>query len=227
MAVAVALAPRTSVAGAQLDLLVLAAGRGACIGVDMASGAFVLARWPACRERAAPALHCYDVATARLASGAGDEPARPEAVSLVAPPHPVARLRRRGAERYLRPLLLPEREHLLGTAASAMPYWTVSGDRASVCLVAPSPSGGVPLTVTRAAAGLACRFSWRGVLHELALADGAFGVSVGPAMDRSGRVRLSGAPLADLLGFVPRRVLVTLSPPHAGLCHKVVPALLP
>jgi hypothetical protein len=48
-----------------------------------------------------------------------------------------------------------------------------------------------------------------------------------PAMDRSGRIQLSGAPLAEVMGFVPRRLLVALSPPRDGLCHKVVSALLP
>lgn len=218
---AVALETRTSQAGAELQLLVLAAGRGACIGVDMASGAFVLTRLAG---RAAPTLRAYDVASARV--GAADEAdplGRPEAVCVERPPHAVGRVRRRVAERYLRPLLLPAGEHPLGFAGPTAPYWTLasSADGPSVCLLAPSP----PPSVVRRETGVACRFSWRGVAQELPLADGASALL--PMMNRSGRRTLSGASLADALGFVPRRLLVALSAPRSGLCHKVVPALLP
>ncbi|MDQ1446519.1 MAG: hypothetical protein QOI20_2983 [Acidimicrobiaceae bacterium] len=232
--------------GDDLDLLVLAAGRGACIGVDMASGAFVLARWPG---RGAPTLRPFDMASARLAAagagaggvaggspvggsvrgsaaGPGDGPtgdplARPEAACVERPPHAVGRLRPRVAERYVRPLLLPAGEHLLGFAGSTTPYWALTGHRPSICLVAPHG----PVSVVRTGVGVACRFTWRGVAHELPLADAA--LSLKPAMDHTHRPVLSGAPLADLVGFVPRRLLVALSPPRDGLCHKVIPGLLP
>lgn len=223
---AVAIAPRTCVVGAELSFVVLAVGRGACIGVDLASGAFVVVRWPGA-ERTAPALHRLDVATAEVADGAEDaaDPlSRREAVVVSGLPRVVGRLRRRAAERYLRPLLLPEREHLLGLAASSVPYWLVPNDRPSVCLV--SPPG--PITVVRSGApGLACRFAWRGVQQELPLGEGAGVGGLVPAMDRSGRMAVSGAPLADLLGYMPRRLVVALGPPRDGICHKVVPALLP
>jgi hypothetical protein len=56
-------------------------------------------------------------------------------------------------------------------------------------------------TVVRTREGLRCRFAWRNLIHDL-------------AMEGSGDV-------ADA-----RRLLVTLTAPRAGLCHKVVSALL-
>lgn len=224
---AVAVSPRTCVVGAELSFVVLASGRGACIGVDLASGAFVVVRWPGA-ERTGAALQRFEVATARVALDADevhDDPlVRREAVVVGGLPRVVGRLRRRAAERYLRPLLLPEREHLLGFAAPSLPYWRVPNDRPSVCLVAPSG----PVSLTRSGApGLACLFEWRGLRNELPLGDGAGAGSLVPAMDRSGRPVVSGAALADLLGYMPRRVVVALSPPLDGVCHKVVAALLP
>lgn len=222
---AVALETRTATAGAELQLLVLAAGRGACIGVDMASGAFVLTRWPG---RGAPTLHAFDVASAKVAApiSADDPLARREAVCVERPPHAVGRVRRRVADRYLRPLLLPAAEHPLGFAGPSVPFWTLaesgeSRERPSVCLVAPA----APPVVVRSETGVGCRFTWRGVSQELPLADGACALL--PVLNRSGRRSLSGASLADVVGFVPRRLLVTLSPPRSGVCHKVIPALLP
>lgn len=224
---AVALETRTTVAGAELQLLVLAAGRGACIGVDMASGAFVLTRWAG---RDAPALHAFDVASARVSYGGADPLGRPEAVCVERPPHAVGRVRRRVAERYLRPLVLPSSEHPLGFPGPTVPYWMLAEsaegrDRPSVCLVSPGASGGASISAVRSEMGVSCRFTWRGVSQELPMADGALALL--PVMNRTGRRVLSGAPLADVIGFVPRRLMVTLSPPRAGVCHKVVPALLP
>jgi hypothetical protein len=198
-----------------LTLLVLAAGRGACLGVDLATGAFVMPQWPSL-PGAAPALSAFDVAVAPVSDDQEPfDPVRPEAVVVDRPPHSVGRLRRRPAERFLRPLLLPAASHLLGFPAGSLPYWTLAGDRPSMCLVA--PSGGVAVTADRT-----CRFQWRGVQQDLPLAD-----AVLPAGALRGRPRITGAPLAELLGFVPRRVLVALSAPHSGVCHKVAAALLP
>lgn len=186
--------------------------------MDVSTGAFVLAQW----RGVGPAMGLFDVVSAcRSAVPMVPDPGRPEAVLVEQPPRVVGRLRRRLAERHLRPLLLPTRSPLLGFAGSTVPYWTLAGDRPSLCLVA--PAGGP--AVVRSETGLGCRFGWRGVQEELPLADAA--PALVPAMDRSGRTRLSGAPLAEAVGFVPRRLLIALSPPRDGVCHKVAAALLP
>lgn len=168
-----------------------------------------MAHWPAAAGPA-PRLAPFDVAAAvRSSSGEDYDPARPDTVQVEKPAVPMARMRRRLAERYLRPLLLSERSQLLGFAGSSVPYWTMAGDRPTLCLV--QPPGGVRVTPDRTVA-----FHWRGWRHELPLADA-------PRCARS----LAGTALADAVGFVPRRVVVALTPPRAGLCHKFAPALLP
>ena len=62
---------------------------------------------------------------------------------------------------------------------------------------------------------LACRFVWLGHERELPCVDRF----LAGLMDRTGRTRL----LADKGD----RVLVALTPPIDGRCHKVVNALLP
>jgi hypothetical protein len=204
-----------------LTMLALAGGRGGCFGVDLGTGAFVMAQWPG---GAACGLTPYDMAVAHVADEQEvQDPGRPEAVMVERPPHAVGRLRRRPAERFLRPLLLPARTHLLGFAASSVPYWTLTGDRPSICLA--EPDGGVVVTADRT-----CRFLWRGAGHDLPLAETALpaGMLAGSASGAfRGRPRLAGAALAEVLGYVPRRVLVALSPPRDGLCHKVAVSLLP
>lgn len=207
MAVALHVAPRQSL----LQLLVLSGGRAGCVGVDLESGGLVLAQWPA-RSGAAARLHRFDVAAAvRVDDPEGSvfDPARPDAIAVERPVVPVGRMRRRAAERFLRPLLLPERSHLLGFAGMSVPYWTLTGDRPSLCLVA--PVGGMAVGPEGTVA-----FGWKGVRHELPLADP-------PRCVRP----LAGTALAERLGFVPRRVLVALTPPRQGLCHKFAATLLP
>src|SRR5207253_1479010 len=108
-----------------------------CIGVDLASGAFVRAHHPG----GGSPLRPYDVATCRLGQSDVPDWSRPELVTLAAPPRRAGRLRRRKAERYLRPLLHPPRPPLLGFGASAVPYWTLEGNQPSVTLIEPARLG--------------------------------------------------------------------------------------
>jgi len=85
---------------------------------------------------------------------------------------------------------------LLGFAGPAVPYWTLTGERASVAVVAPSAR---PVL-----AGGECRFQWRNTLHALPVLPAA----------------LASCPSR------PRHLLVALSPPRAGHCYKVVAGLL-
>src|SRR5438105_2351691 len=88
---------RVEVAGAELQLLVLAADPTGCIGVDLASGALVRSRHPGGGSRLRP----YDVATARLAEPDDPDWSRPELVTLAAPPRRTGHLGRWRAERYV------------------------------------------------------------------------------------------------------------------------------
>lgn len=180
--------------GAELELLVLAAGHRVCAAVDLESGALVQAHWPD------PIQPLPPMALARARIGEGGQrvdPIRPEAVPLSRPPAPTGQMPRRRAERWLRPLLHPVDDHLFGLPGPTIPYWSLSGDRPSVALVAPATQ---PILV-----GNRCRFVWCRLRHELPVLPTA---------------RASAPPR-------PGRLVITLSAPRDGHCYKVVAGLLP
>lgn len=190
---AAAIVRRTSLAGGVVQLLVVAGGPRWCAAIDLSSGALRLARWP----ETGPALAPFTLVRAVVAADQGGaDPTRQEDVVLTGRPTPSGRVRRRQAERWLRPLLHPEGQDLLGTAGTDVPYWSVTPDRPSVAVVAP-PSPPVLL-------GDRCHFRWGHAEQVL------------PALPSA---RQSCPPR-------PRRVLVALSGPREGRCYKVVAALL-
>ena len=205
--------PRRSVSpGEELELLVLAVAGGEILGVDLRSGAF--ARLP---DPGGAPLRPYDVVVARLAD---DEPLwsphAPELVETTGEPiESVGRLPVKRGERWLRPLLDPRSPEPLGFRGPSVPFWTLRGERPSMALLQPT-AGPV---VHPAANGYRCRFTWRGVEHDLPLFDSRL---LGLLEERC-----SGAALAHLLGYRPQRVLVSLSPPFHGHCYKVAAGLLP
>jgi len=143
----------------------------------------------------------------------------PEAADLADAPQRVGRLTGRRAERYLRPLLHPSGNHLLGFPTPTVPYWTLEGDRPSVALLQPDAGP----AVKRTPAGFLCRFAWRGADHDLPLDDAV----AAQRLERSGATRFTSGDLCRWLGFRPHLMLVAFSPPHHGNCYKVVAALLP
>ena len=194
VAMAVTVAGHTSLAGAEVQLLVLGGGRRWCAAIHLGTGALVSARWS---EPSDPPLAPFTLARGLMAPDQGGaDPIRPEDVALAVPPEPVGRTSRRRAERWLRPVLHPDREHLLGFPGPAVPYWTLSGARPSLAVVA-------PLGEVRVARGQ-CRFRWRNVEHALPVLPQAL----------------------DTVPHRPRRLVVTLSPPRDGHCYKLVAALL-
>ena len=202
--------PRVQVAaGATLELLVVAADDVHCAGVDLATGALVRAWSPAPPE---VRIRPYDVVRVTLDGDidAVPDPAQPEALGLVGPPEPLDRLTGRRAERLLRPLLHPKGQPLLGVSASAIPFWQRSGDHPSIAVVEPEGQ----IMMVREGPYLACHFSWQGHLRELPCLDRA----VAGHMDRAGRTRMQ-AGKGD-------RLVVALTAPIDGRCHKVVETLL-
>jgi hypothetical protein len=196
--------------GTTLELLVLAADGGQCAGVDLDSGALVRA-WSA--QPSHQPLRPYDVVAVILAADidAVPDPSEPEALVCDGPPEPVGRITGRRAERLLRPLLHPSGQPLLGLHAPAVPFWERRPDHPSIALVAPTG----PIQLRRDGGYLACRFGWQGAMRELACLDRR----VAAAMDHAGRTRLV-AGKGD-------RLVVALTPPIDGHCHKVVEAVLP
>ncbi len=213
--VATVLRQRVADVGAQLELLVLVSEPDGCIGVDLESGALVRAHHPPGDRRL---LRPFSVATGQLGAPDMDDVAEPEGAELTAPPKPTARIHPRKAERWLRPLLHPNRGPLLGVAGNALPYWTLQGDRPSVTIIEPEHVG-----VARGAGGYVCRFLWLDTFHELLLRDRRL---VG-ALRRYEVQRCGGRDLERFLGHPPDRLVVALTPPVKGYCYKAVMAALP
>ncbi len=195
---------------ATLELLVLAIDEQQCAGVDLDSGALVRAWW---ERRPAVPLRAYDVVLVTLASDPElvPDPSEPEGLALSGAPERVGRITGRRAEKLLRPLAHPGGEPLLGSNAPAVPYWERRADHPSIALV--EPEG--PVVLHRDPTYLACRFAWMGNVRELPCIDRR----VAGDMDRAGHRRRA----ADRR----TRLVVALTPPIDGHCHKVVSAVLP
>jgi hypothetical protein len=208
---------RAAVAGAELQLLVLASEPDGCVGVDLESGAFVRALYPGAGDLP---LFPFDVASVAIGDPL-DPPdaARPEAVLLESPPRRVGRLRPRRAERYLHALRHPPHRPLLGFQGVSVPYWTLSGDQPSLALVEPTDGP----HVVADAFGYSCRFGWDGAVHQLPLADEALSARLAELRRR----RCSPRELTRVLGYVPGRLLLMVAAPLKGHCSKQVAALLP
>jgi hypothetical protein len=124
-------------------------------------------------------------------------------------------------KRYLRALVAPEGEPLLGFAAGSTPYWTLNGTRPSLALI--TPSDGVSVTTRETDDTLWARFYWAGNQYHLPVDDARLSAAIAD----SGRPRLSGRALARRLGHRPHYLLVALAPPRDGHCYKTLAAVLP
>jgi hypothetical protein len=139
------------------------------------------------------------------------DPAEPEAIAIAAAPEPLRRLSRRRTERLLKPLIHPHGQPLLGLHSPALPFWERRADHPSIAIVEPEGQA----TLWREKAYLGCRFVWQGLERELPCLDRR----LASEMDRTRRAR-AAADKHD-------RLLVALTPPIEGMCHKVVEAVLP
>lgn len=197
-------------AGDTMELMVLAAGGTHCAGVDLATGALVRAWSP---ERNPVRLRPYDVVEAVLAGDfdAVPDPAQPEAIGLVSAPNPVGRITGRRCERLLRPLLHPNGRPLLGVSAPVIPFWERKADHPSIAIV----EGEGDVSMVREAPYLSCRFQWQGHVRELPCLDR----ELAEHMDRNGHSHLRAGK--------GRRLVIAITAPLEGRCHKVVEAVLP
>jgi hypothetical protein len=196
------------VPGVRLELLVLTATPSYCVGVDVETGVLVKA-W--CSEPDVGHLRPYDLAAVVIADGPAPEPTEPEGILIDAAPEAVGRLTGRRAERLLRPLLHPVDAPLLSSHGPAVPFWERRADHPSVALV--EPLG--PIGFLRDDPYLTCRFVWQEKLREMPCIDRR----VAGEMDQVGE-RYCSAPKGA-------RLLVALSAPIEGHCHKVVEAVVP
>lgn len=196
--------------------LLLLAGDGAGGGaVDLSTGALLRVRWsPGPPDELAP----YEILEV---DRIWDESSPFAADSIVASdPVVVGRMRGRRARRALKPLVPPPNAPLLGAPTPTVPYWTLRADQPSLTLVHPDAG---PVVERDPALRLRCRFRWRRLDHDLPLDDPA----LEEQLSHPTATRLTGATLARALGWKPEHLLVALTPPRNGVCHKVVGGLLP
>lgn len=206
----------TAASSVDLEVLVLAGGRRSCVGVDLATGAFVRTHQQVPQpEFLAP----FTVAAARRSPRVLDRPEQPEAVALSTALEPLGELRGWRADRILRPLQLPRDRHILGMQGPSVPCWTLDRSRPSVALVALDSE--VIVSVTER--GVRASFAWNGYRIDAPLEDPA----VLGRLDWFPERILRGRRLIDIVGFRPERLVMALSRPQNGHCYRVVASLLP
>lgn len=193
-----------------MRLLALAVDRDHCAGVDLDSGALVRA-WT--QVPVDLGLEPYDIVrgTLEVDEDLLPDPSQPEAILVGGGLEKVGHMRGKKAEKYLRQLLHPTGQPLLGIHAPAIPFWERTPDHPSVAIVEPET---VPV-IHRRGRWVSCSFRWRGLPMELPCLDRR----VAQAMERTGRMRL-----ATRKGD---RLVIAFTPPVEGTCHKVVAGLLP
>ena len=195
--------------GATLELLVLSADGNHCAGVDMASGALVRAWSPA------PAVHRlrpYDVVAVTLDEDFDDvpDPTSPRRWCWPALPSRCGGSPAAGWSACSARCCTPGGSRCSGMSSPAVPFWERRPDHPSIAVV--EPEG--PITLWREGPYLACRFAW--LDHEREL----------PCLDRRLAALWTG-PAAGMVAGKGDRLLVALTPPIDGRCHKVVEAFLP
>lgn len=196
--------------GRELHLVVLATDRHSCAGIDLRTGALVRAWTPVPVD---PRLRPYDAVAGTLDRDPDQvpDPAQPEAVAVAGPLEPFGRITGKRAERYLRPLVHPPGQHLLGVVGPEVLFWERTGDHPSIALVEPE----TVTVIVRRHRSMWCRFGWRGHRAELPLVDRW----IAAALSRSGQTHM--------VANAGERLVVALTPPMDGRCHKVVAAVLP
>lgn len=205
--------------GSGLELIVLDSGPGECSGIELESGTFIRGYWPDTGQpgdRVAP----YGVAGAMIGEDdAPPDPSRPEAVAFDGPPQPRGRISHRRVRAYLDALMAPTRIPLLGFLGPSIRFWQMSGTHPSLSLL--RPTHGPQLLHDRGKVW--ARFEWDGLEHALIVANDRLRAAV---LD-SGMPRCSGDALAAILGYRPWYLLISLTRPQDGYCHKAVGAILP
>jgi len=201
--------------GDGMRLLILASSTRGGAAVDLASGALVRTHWTA---PLAEPFEPYQVVQARRVV---DEELAFAADSVVADrPEVIGELRGRKAERLIKPLVHPPTQPLLGAAGPSVTYWTLRPDQPSIAIVRPAAG---PVVERDRSLRLRCRFRWRRLDHDLPLDD----PRLEEQLSHPTAVQLTGGTLSRALGWKPERLLVVLTPPRRGLCHKVVAGMLP
>jgi hypothetical protein len=201
-----------------MHVLVLAPSQHLTYGVDLGSGAFVRMHHdvPAHRELAP---RYGDVALGRIGLDPDADGAQPpEDTVLHAPLRRVGHMSPRQIDKTLVPLQHRSGRPLFGCEGPALPMWAVGSTTSAVSLVEPESD----LAVTVTDRGTTVRFRWRAYTYQLPVND----ARVNKRLDWLPDSPVAGRPLARVMGFYPRRLLLSLSEPMNGYCYKTAVALL-
>lgn len=198
----------------RLRLLLLSGTPSSAVGVDLDTHGLRRIQW----REPAPLFAPYDVIEAQALRD--DDLPFPSDMTSAIDPVLVGRLRGRKAEKLVRPLVHPDSSPLLGAATTSVAYWTLGEAAPSVSLVDPAAG---PVVERDAGHHLRCRFRAGRLDHDLPVAD----PTLEEKLSHPTATRLAGGTLARALGWSPRRVVVALTPPEDGRCHKVVTGLVP
>jgi hypothetical protein len=212
-------ASRASEAGSKLACLVLAANSGECLGVDLASGAFV--RVAGMDPHLAPRPGAYRVAEVTI--GRNDDPFDPTRPELVVASG-ATKILGEVTGRRVRHLFaeLEARNHLGATVVSSrgpsIAYVDLDGTAPSLAMIR---SRTAELEVMRADDATMLAVTFGGVRQRLPVVDQRV-VAVASRATRP----LTGARLERELGYEPSHVLVGLDDVRDGHVRKVVFSLL-
>lgn len=198
----------------RLRVLLLASTPSCATAVDLGTGALRRLEW----TEPAPAFAAFETVEADVRS---DETLPfPADTMLASDPVRVGSMRGRKVEKLLRPLVYRGNGPLLGAATASVTYWTLGSGSASVSLVAPAAG---PVVERDASERLRCRFRSGRLDHDLPLDD----ARLEERLSHPTATRLSGGTLTRALGWAPERLVVALTPPTEGRCHKVVAGMVP
>jgi hypothetical protein len=198
----------------RLRLLLLSGTTTTATGVDLDTRGLRRIQW---REDA-PVFAPYDVVEAQGLPS--DDLPFPSDMTWAVDPVLVGRLRGRKAEKVVRPLVHRGSAPLLGAATPSVTYWTLGDAAPSVSLVDPAAG---PVVERDWNHHLRCRFRAGRLDHDLPLED----PGLEERLSHPTATRLAGGTLARALGWSPERLVVALTAPEDGRCHKVVAGLVP
>jgi hypothetical protein len=198
----------------RLRLLMLSGTATGGTAVDLDTGALRRIEW----REPAPMFAAFDLVEATGLPS--DHLPFPTDMTAAIDPRIVGRLRGRKADKLVRPLVHKGNGPLLGAPTPSVTYWTLRTDAPSVSIVEPAAG---PVVERDWNHHLRCRFRSGRLDHDLPLDD----PRLEERLSHPTATRLAGGTLARALGWKPARLLVALTPPEEGRCHKVVAGMLP
>ncbi len=206
---------RTTTPGSVLELMVLASGRRSCIGVDLDSGALIRTVESISR----PLLKIFTAVRGTTAQPSFDRPEHPELVAFDQELLPIGSIAPKRAQRMIKPLLHPKQGPLLGFYGPSTPWWEREANAPSVAILEVDRR----IRAIHTPRGLRVQFAWNGSIHDLPLED----LRVLERLDWVPEQPNATFPLAEIIRYEPRRLLLAISRPVNGYCTKVVAGLLP